>query len=30
MEYLQVQLIGQVNAREGENIDKILWEREKC
>ena len=28
-EYLQVQLIEQVFARKGEDIDKILWEREK-
>ena len=28
-EYLQVQLIEQVFARKGENIDKILCEREK-
>ena len=29
MEYLQVQLIEHVVAREGEDIDKILWERVK-
>ena len=28
-EYLQVQLIKQIFARKGEDIDKILWEREK-
>ena len=28
-EYLQVQLIEQIVARKGEDIDKILWEREK-
>ena len=28
-EYLQFQLIEQVVAREGEDIDKILWESEK-
>ena len=27
--YLQVQLIEQVFARKGEDIDKMLWEREK-
>ena len=29
MEYLQIQLIEQVVAKDGEDIDKILWEREK-
>ena len=29
MEYLQVQLTEQVFARNGEDIDKILWEKEK-
>ena len=29
MEYLQVQLIEHVVGREGEDIDKILWERVK-
>ena len=28
--YLQVQLIEHVFAREGEDIDKVLWERKKC
>ena len=28
-EYLQVQLIEHIFARKGEDIDKILWEREK-
>ena len=28
-QYLQVQLIEQVFARKGEDIDKILWEKEK-
>ena len=28
-EYLPVQLTEQVFARKGEDIDKILWEREK-
>ena len=29
MEYLQVQLTEQVFVRKGEDIDKILWEKEK-
>ena len=29
MEYVQVQLIELVVAIEGEDIDKILWEKEK-
>ena len=29
MEYLQVQLTEQIFARNGEYIDKILWEKEK-
>ena len=29
MEYLQVQLIEHAFAREGEDIDKIFWERVK-
>ena len=29
MEYLQVQLTEQVFARKGEDIDKILWKKEK-
>ena len=29
MEYLQIQLIEQAVAKDGEDIDKILWEREK-
>ena len=28
-EYLQVQLIGLVFVRDGEDVDKVLWEREK-
>ena len=28
MEYLQVQLIEHVFGREGEDVDKVLWERE--
>ena len=29
-EYLQIQLIEQVSVNNSKNIDKILWEREKC
>ena len=29
IEYLQIQLIEQIVARESEDIDKILWKREK-
>ena len=29
MQYLQVQLTEQAFARKGEDIDKILWEKEK-
>ena len=28
-EYLQVQLIGHVLVREGEDVDKVLWEGKK-
>ena len=28
-EYLQVQLIAHIFVREGEDVDRVLWERER-
>ena len=29
-EFLQVQLIEKISVQNDDNIDKVLWEREKC